>query len=59
MRIVHTTEYHYKEVVTFGVHRVLMRPREGHDIRIMKAAVEVSPSCSIDWVRDIQGNSIA
>ncbi|MEY3898148.1 MAG: hypothetical protein RLZZ214_3669 [Verrucomicrobiota bacterium] len=59
MRIVHTTEYHYKEVVTFGVHRVLMRPREGHDIRIMKAAVEVSPPCSIDWVRDIQGNSIA
>jgi transglutaminase-like putative cysteine protease len=59
MRIVHTTEYQYKEPVTFGVHRVLMRPREGHDIRIMEASVEVFPSCSIDWLRDIQGNSIA
>jgi transglutaminase-like putative cysteine protease len=59
MRIVHTTEYHYKEPVTFGVHRVLMRPREGHDIRIMKAHAEVSPAASVDWLRDIHGNSIA
>lgn len=59
MRIVHTTEYHYREPVTFGVHRVLMRPREGHDLRIVNASVEVLPKCSVDWLRDIQGNSIA
>ena len=59
MRIVHTTEYHYREPVTFGVHRILMRPREGHDLRIVNASVEVLPKCSVDWLRDIQGNSIA
>lgn len=59
LRIIHTTEYQYSEPVAFSVHRVLLRPREGHDIRILDAKVEVSPSFSIDWVRDIQGNSIA
>jgi transglutaminase-like putative cysteine protease len=59
IRIVHTTEYQYREPVTFGVHRVLMRPREGHDIRITEASVEVVPRASVDWLRDIHGNSIA
>lgn len=59
LRIVHTTEYHYREPVRFGVHRVLMRPREGHDLRISEASAEASPQASIDWVRDILGNSIA
>ncbi|MCU0751977.1 MAG: transglutaminase family protein [Akkermansiaceae bacterium] len=59
MRIVHTTEYRYRVPVTFGVHRVLMRPREGHDIRITEASVEVVPRASVDWLRDIHGNSIA
>jgi len=31
IRIVHETAYHYREAVTFGPHRALMRPREGHD----------------------------
>jgi transglutaminase-like putative cysteine protease len=59
LRIIHTTEYHYREPVRFGPHRVLMRPREGHDLRIIRAAAEVSPKSSIDWLRDIHGNSIA
>jgi len=34
IRIIHKTEYHYNEPVTFGQHRALMRPREGHDVHI-------------------------
>jgi len=59
LRIIHTTEYHYREPVRFGVHRVLMRPREGHDVRIIQSMAEAQPRSSIDWMRDIQGNSIA
>lgn len=59
LRIIHTTEYHYSEPVRFGVHRVLMRPREGHDVRIIQSNAEASPLSCIDWVRDILGNSIA
>jgi transglutaminase-like putative cysteine protease len=59
LRIIHTTEYHYSEPVRFGVHRVLMRPREGHDLRILQATAQASPLSTIEWVRDIHGNSIA
>ncbi|HAB17882.1 MAG TPA: hypothetical protein DCE44_15680, partial [Verrucomicrobiales bacterium] len=34
IRITHRTEYFYREPVTFGPHRAMMRPREGHDLRI-------------------------
>ncbi len=57
--ITHTTEYHYRQPVAFGVHRAMMRPREGHDLRIHAASVEVTPDYRVQWIRDIQGNSIA
>ena len=51
LRIIHTTEYHYSEPVRFGVHRVLLRPREGHDLRSIQAMAEATPLSSIDWGR--------
>ncbi len=59
IRIIHTTQYHYSESVSFGPHRVLMRPREGHDVRIVKSVVNIEPAASVQWVRDIEGNSVA
>jgi transglutaminase-like putative cysteine protease len=59
IRIVHKTEYHYHQDVTFGVHRAMMRPREGHDVWIAKANVVLEPEASVRWLRDIEGNSVA
>ena len=59
IRIIHNTEYHYTEPVKFGPHRVLMRPREGHDVRIVSSRVEIDPAASVRWLRDIEGNSVA
>jgi len=59
IRIVHSTVYHYKQPVTFGPHRALMRPREGHDIHIVDARVEIEPKATIRWIQDIEGNSVA
>jgi transglutaminase-like putative cysteine protease len=36
-----------------------MRPREGHDLRIAQARIEVEPQASIRWLFDIEGNSVA
>lgn len=58
-RITHNTEYHYNEPVSFGPHRVMMRPREGHDIRIVSGRLDVEPRADIRWLRDIYNNSIA
>ncbi len=59
MRIVHRTEYHYHFPVTFGTHRAMLRPREGHDLHIASARLDVTPVGQLRWLRDIYGNSIA
>jgi transglutaminase-like putative cysteine protease len=59
IRIFHKTEYFYSEPVQFGTHRVLMRPREGHELRIVDARVAVQPAATIRWLRDIEDNSVA
>jgi transglutaminase-like putative cysteine protease len=59
IRITHVTEYHYHSPVTFGPHRALLRPREGHDLHIASSRLEIEPTASVRWLRDIYGNSIA
>jgi transglutaminase-like putative cysteine protease len=59
IRIIHRTEYCYNHPVTFGPHRVMMRPREGHDLRIVRGRLDIEPEATIRWLRDIYGNSIA
>ena len=59
IRIIHETAYHYNQPVSFGPHRAMMRPREGHDVRILRGKVDVQPTANIRWLRDIYGNSIA
>jgi transglutaminase-like putative cysteine protease len=59
IRITHKTEYHYNQPVHFGQHRALMRPREGHDVRIESGRVEIEPKATVRWLRDINANSVA
>lgn len=59
IRITHETNYHYHQPVTFGTHQALMRPREGHDLRIVGSRIEIQPQADIRWLRDIYGNSVA
>jgi transglutaminase-like putative cysteine protease len=59
IRIEHTTIYRYVEPVTFGQHRLVLRPREGHDVQIEKQNLVISPAAVVSWHRDIFGNSIA
>jgi len=59
IRIQHHTEYHYRVPVRLGPHQAMMRPREGHDLRIESARVDIAPDADVRWMRDIYGNSIA
>jgi transglutaminase-like putative cysteine protease len=59
IRIIHRTEYYYRALVTLGPHRALMRPREGHDVHVERAVLEIEPQAEVRWLRDIYGNSIA
>ena len=35
LTIRHKTEYRYAKPVPFGEHRVMLRPRDGHDLRVI------------------------
>ena len=43
----------------FLKHRLLIRPREGHDIRIESSRLHIQPRYAIRWHRDVYGNSVA
>ena len=59
LRLLHTTEYRYREGVQLGEHRAMLRPRDGHDLHIDSATLAVEPEAVIRWTRDIYGNSLA
>jgi len=59
IRITHLTEYFYRESVQFGVHRALMRPREGYDLHIVAGRLLITPNSTVRWLRDLNGNSVA
>jgi len=59
LRIIHETTYRYKKAVRFGPHRLVLRPREGHDVQVKDMRLEISPQFELKWSRDVFGNSVA
>lgn len=57
--ITHTTVYRYKRLVTFGEHRVMFRPRDSHDLRVLATDMQVSPNGLIRLIQDPHSNSVA
>ena len=56
----HTTVYSYARPVTFGDHRLMFRPRDSHDMRLLDAVLTISPpAAAVRWFHDVFGNSIA
>lgn len=56
----HLTTYRYAKPVGFGEHRMMLRPLEGHDQRLIAAEVEVSPEPSMfRHVSDVSGATVA
>lgn len=45
--------------MSFGVHRLMLRPRDGHDLRIIDSSLTLSPSAEVRWEFDTFGNSVA
>jgi transglutaminase-like putative cysteine protease len=59
IEITHITRYEYAEPVEFLTHKLHVRPREGHDIRIESSRLNILPAYKIRWERDIYSNSVA
>lgn len=58
--ITHTTEYRYARPVQLGEHRLMFRPRESHDLRVLATDLHVEPHTGdIRLIQDAYSNSIA
>jgi len=59
LQIKHVTTYQYAERVTLLPHKLLLRPREGHETRIESAELIISPAHQLQWQRDVYDNAVA
>ena len=56
----HVTTYRYRRPVSFGEHRIMFRPRDSYDQRLIKADIEITPyQGSLRWIHDVFGNCVA
>jgi transglutaminase-like putative cysteine protease len=59
LRVSHSTAYRYTRPVGFGRHRLMLRPRDSHDLRLVEAELTLSPPGRMRWLHDVFGNSVA
>ena len=59
LRVRHRTEYRYQTPVSLGPHRLMLRPRENRDVRVLSNQIVVTPSGAITWGQDVFGNALA
>ncbi len=56
----HVTVYRYSEPVQFGEHRMMFRPRESHDLRLISTRLDIVPQpADLRWLHDVFDNSVA
>jgi transglutaminase-like putative cysteine protease len=59
VHIRHATSYAYNAPVGLSQHRLMVRPRDSHDLRLHDATLSISPApASTRWAHDVFGNSI-
>jgi transglutaminase-like putative cysteine protease len=59
LRIHHRTSYHYHEPVELGLHRLMLRPRESRDLRLLSSDIALTPEATLVWAQDVFGNAVA
>jgi len=56
----HATVYRYRNPVGFGEHRLMFRPRDSYDQRLLDSTLKVTPEPrEIHWIHDVFGNCVA
>ncbi len=60
LTVSHSTVYRYKEPVGLGEHRMMFRPRESHDLRLLRTGLLITPQpAELRWLHDPFDNSVA
>ena len=59
LKLHHKTTYRYRQPVSLGPHRLMLRPRESRDLRLISSDVVVTPAAQVTWAQDVFGNVVA
>jgi len=60
LTVSHSTVYRYREPVGLGEHRMMFRPRESHDLRLIRSGLLITPRpAHLRWLHDPFDNSVA
>ncbi len=59
LKIRHKTTYRFRQQVSLLPHRLMLRPRESRDLRLMSSNVAVTPAAAVTWAHDVYGNTVA
>ena len=60
LSIRHVTTYHYNQPVAFGEHRMMLRPRDDADQKVIETELEITPRPrQVSWTQDLFGNHVA
>ncbi len=59
LTITHKTDYRYSEAISLGPHRMMLRPRETPELRLLSFDLSVQPEATVNWAHDVSGNTIA
>lgn len=54
----HETVYRYANPVSLGPHRMMIRPRDSHDLRLLDTRLMIEPATHVTWMHDVFGNSV-
>lgn len=56
----HVTTYRYGQPVSFGEHRLMLRPRESFDQWLIESKLVITPEpAELRWTQDVFGNAVA
>ncbi len=60
LEIQHKTVYRYHQPVSLGPHRLLIRPRESRDLRLLASEIVMAPAAATTtWAEDVFGNAVS
>jgi transglutaminase-like putative cysteine protease len=59
LKIHHKTAYRFNQPVALGPHRLMLRPRENRDLRLISSRLTIAPEAVVTWAHDVFGNAVA
>jgi transglutaminase-like putative cysteine protease len=57
--IYHETTYKYLAPIQLGPHRLMLRPRESRNLRLVAHDLKLTPTATVTWAHDVFGNAVA